>query len=266
MLNWIQPNDIITEEQTSKKLKRKYRGCNKLEENSLAIPFDINEVTESVLKRIWRKVKPIFKNVFVRTLDIIGAIVGILFILPIGIVTYIENIKNNDHGPLFYTQERIGKDGKIFKMYKFRSMCMNAEEKLKQLLEENEDLREEYSKYKKLHNDPRVTTWGKFLRKTSLDEFPQFINVLKGEMTLVGPRPYLPREKEDMGSYYKYIVQHKPGVTGLWQISGRSDVEFQDRLDMDMEYHYRDGVKTKIKILLITVLVTLRRGEDRGAV
>ena len=237
-----------------------------MEENSLAIPFDINEVTESVLKRIWRKVKPVFKNVFVRTLDIIGSLVGILFILPIGIVTYIENLKNNDHGPLFYTQERIGKDGKIFKMYKFRSMCMNAEEKLKTLLEENEDLREEYSKYKKLHNDPRVTPWGKFLRKTSLDEFPQFINVLKGEMTLVGPRPYLPREKEDMGTYYKYIVQHKPGVTGLWQISGRSDVEFQDRLDMDMEYHYRDGVKTKIKILLITVFVTLRKGEDRGAV
>ena len=156
-----------------------------MEENSLAIPFDINEVTESVLKRIWRKVKPVFKNVFVRTLDIIGSLVGILFILPIGIVTYIENLKNNDHGPLFYTQERIGKDGKIFKMYKFRSMCMNAEEKLKTLLEENEDLREEYSKYKKLHNDPRVTTWGKFLRKKSLDEFPQFINVLKGEMTLV---------------------------------------------------------------------------------
>ena len=142
-------------------------------------------------------------------------------------------------------------------------MAKNADEILAAMLQ-NEENREEYSTYRKFRHDPRLTKFGEILREKSLDEFPQFINVLKGEMTLVGPRPYLPREKEDMGSYYKYIVQHKPGVTGLWQISGRSDVEFQDRLDMDMEYHYRDGVKTKIKILLITVLVTLRR--KKGAV
>lgn len=237
-----------------------------MEENSLAIPFDINEISESIFKKIWRKVKPAVKKVFIRALDICGALVGILFILPIAVVTYIENLKNDDHGPIFYTQDRIGKDGKIFRMYKFRSMCMNADEKLKKILAEDEALREEYEKYKKLHNDPRVTPWGKFLRKTSLDEFPQFINVLKGEMTLVGPRPYLVREKEDMGTYYKYIIQHKPGVTGLWQISGRSDVDFSERLDMDMRYHYKNSVKNDIRILIITLLVTLRKGEDRGAV
>ena len=156
-----------------------------MEENSLAIPFDINGVSENIFKKIWRKVKPVLKKVFIRTLDICGALVGILFILPIAIITWIENFKNGDHGPIFYKQDRIGKDGKIFEMYKFRSMCMNAEEKLKKILEEDEVLREEYSKYKKLHNDPRVTPWGHFLRRTSLDEFPQFINVLKGEMSLV---------------------------------------------------------------------------------
>ena len=156
-----------------------------MEENSLAIPFDIKGVSENIFKKIWRKVKPVFKKVFIRILDICGALVGILFILPIAIITWIENLKNGDYGPIFYKQDRIGKNGKIFEMYKFRSMCMNAEEKLKKLLEEDEALREEYSKYKKLHNDPRVTSWGHFLRRTSLDEFPQFINVLKGEMSLV---------------------------------------------------------------------------------
>src|SRR5699024_2650763 len=101
----------------------------------------------------------------------------------------------------FYTQERIGKDGKHFKMYKYRSMVVGADEKLREYLAENEEAREEYAKYKKLKHDPRITKMGAFLRKTSLDEFPQFINILKGEMSLVGPRPYLPREKEEINGF-----------------------------------------------------------------
>ena len=108
-------------------------------------------------------------------------------------------------------------------MYKFRSMVIGADEKLKKYLEENEEARLEYKKYKKMKDDPRVTKIGKFIRKTSLDEFPQFINVLKGDMSLVGPRPYLEREKEDMTYFYKYIVSCKPGVTGLWQVPLFSD-------------------------------------------
>ncbi len=110
-----------------------------------------------------------------------------------------------------------------------------------------------------MKEDPRVTKIGKFIRKTSLDEFPQFINVLKGDMSLVGPRPYLEREKEDMTYFYKYIVSCKPGVTGLWQVSGRSDVTFEDRMRMDMEYFRRNGLRVDVKILRKTVEKLLRK-------
>ena len=162
-----------------------------------------------------------------------------------------DNFK--DKGPIFYSQNRIGKDGKNFKMYKFRSMVMGADEKLEKYLQENEDARREYKINKKLKDDPRVTKIGKFIRKTSIDEFPQFINVLKGEMSLVGPRPYLPREIEDMGYAYPYITAVKPGVTGLWQVKGRNDVTFKDRLDLDMEYFENKNLLFEIKILFWTV-------------
>lgn len=164
-----------------------------------------------------------------------------------------------DNGPIFYSQYRMGKNGKLFKMYKYRSMVIGADEKLKKYLEENEEARKEYKKYKKLKHDPRVTKVGEFIRKTSLDEFPQFINVLKGDMSLVGPRPYLEREKEDMNGYYKYITTFKPGLTGLWQISGRSDVDFATRIDLDMQYYYNHSLKGDIKILFKTAMKLVKR-------
>ena len=180
-------------------------------------------------------------------------------LIPLTIILYIANLISGDRGPLFYTQERIGKDGKKFKMYKFRSMVVGADEKLKKYLEENEEARKEYKLYKKMKNDPRVTKVGNFIRKTSLDEFPQFINVLKGEMSLVGPRPYLEREKEDMTYFYKYIVSCKPGVTGYWQINGRSKVTFNDRLHMDMEYFRKNSFRTDMKILEKTMEKLLKK-------
>ena len=138
-------------------------------------------------------------------------------------------------------------------MYKFRSMVMGADEKLEKYLEENEEARKEYKINKKLKNDPRITKIGMFIRKTSIDEFPQFVNVLKGDMSLVGPRPYLPREIDDMGSAYQYITAVKPGVTGLWQVRGRNDVTFKDRLDLDMEYFEKKSLLFEIKILFWTV-------------
>ena len=159
-----------------------------------------------------------------RTIDIIAGVVGTILLIPITILVWLVRIiKKENNGPLFFEQLRIGKNGKQFRMYKYRSMCMNADETLKKYLEENEDARKEYKKYKKLKNDPRITKVGCFLRKTSLDEFPQFINVLKGDMSLVGPRPYLLREKEDMGYYYYYVTKCKPGLTGLWQVPLFSD-------------------------------------------
>ena len=199
------------------------------------------------------KIKRKFERIVKRFIDILGGIFGSLALIPLTLIIFLANFVSGDRGPIFYSQERIGKNGKKFKMYKYRSMVIGADEKLKRYLEENEEARKEYTKYKKMKDDPRVTKIGKFIRKTSLDEFPQFINVLKGEMSLVGPRPYLEREKEDMTYFYKYIVSCKPGVTGLWQVSGRSDVSFDDRVRMDMEYFRRNCLRTDAKILRRTV-------------
>lgn len=188
-----------------------------------------------------------------RILDIMGGLCGILILIPLTIGIWIANKLLKDDGPIFYTHERIGQDGKIFKMYKYRSMVVGADEKLKEYLEENEEARKEYKEYKKLKNDPRITKIGKFIRKTSIDEFPQFINVLKGDMSLVGPRPYLPREKEEINGFFKYITSCKPGITGLWQTRGRSNTTFTERLTMDMEYYYNHTLKMDIKLLYKTV-------------
>ena len=205
------------------------------------------------------KIKVKMEKTIKRGVDIVGGICGIIALIPLTIIIFCANIISGDKGPLFFSQERIGKDGKKFKMYKFRSMIMGADEKLQKYLNENEEARKEFKKYKKIKNDPRITKIGKFIRKTSLDEFPQFINVLKGDMSLVGPRPYLEREKEDMTYFYKYIVACKPGVTGLWQISGRSNVTFDDRVKMDMEYFRKNSLKTDFKILGKTVGKLVKR-------
>ena len=212
--------------------------------------------TESVYKS---KTQIKIEMVIKRGIDIIGGIFGVIALIPLTIVIYIANFISGDRGPLFYVQTRIGKDGKLFKMYKFRSMVVGADEKLKQYLLEDEEARKEYKKYKKLQHDPRVTKIGNFIRKTSLDEFPQFINVLKGEMSLVGPRPYLLREKEEMNGYYRYITQCKPGITGFWQINGRSNVTFDDRIDMDMMYFYTHSLKQDTKILLKTAKSLIKK-------
>lgn len=195
-----------------------------------------------------------------RFIDICAGVAGMCVLIPLTIILYIVKIVDKDKGPLFFSQDRIGKDGKLFKMYKFRTMVVGADDVLKKMLNEDEKAREEYAKNKKLKNDPRITKIGKFLRSTSLDEFPQFINVLKGDMSLVGPRPYLPREEDDMGYYYYYITKCKPGITGLWQVSGRSEVSFDGRLDLDLEYYREDaGIFSDLGIAAKTVVKTLKK-------
>ena len=174
-----------------------------------------------------------------RIMDVLGSLVGILTLIPLSIYVYYKNRKEGDNDPIFFTQQRIGKDGKPFKIYKFRTMVPNAEQVLEDLMEKDPTIKKEYLTNKKLENDPRITKAGKMLREKSLDEFPQFINVLRGEMSIVGPRPYLLREKEDMGYAYKSIINCKPGVTGMWQTHGRSDVSFEERLELD-DYYYRN--------------------------
>lgn len=222
------------------------------------IELDVQQ-TETHKNKIIDKLSQAVK----RTIDIVGSIFGIIALIPLTIGIYIANWVCKDKGPIFYSQNRIGKNGKVFKMYKYRSMVVGADEKLANYLEENEEARKEYKRHKKLKNDPRITKIGKFIRRTSIDEFPQFINVLKGEMSLVGPRPYLPREKEEMGEYYEYIIQCKPGVTGYWQVNGRSGVTFEDRLKMDYDYYNEKSLKQDLALLQKTVAKVVK---NEGAV
>lgn len=187
-----------------------------------------------------------------RLVDIIAGIVGVILLVPMTIVIKIISIFSGDFKSIFFTQERIGKNGKSIKIFKYRSMVPNAEQLLDELMEKDPKIKEEYLTNKKLENDPRITKVGKFIRKCSIDEFPQLINVLIGNMTLVGPRPYLPREKEDMGKFYDYVITCKPGITGLWQVSGRSDVSFKNRLKLDKKYAEERNSKMDIKIFVQT--------------
>ncbi len=230
-------------------------------EKSYNATYYNQDVTGNATQALTRKITSLdrskiilkFESMTKKLIDIMAGIIGTILLIPLTIGVFIGNLINGDKGPIFYKQKRIGKDGKEFTMYKFRSMVVGADEILFNYLEKNEEAKKEYKKYKKLKNDPRITKVGKFLRKTSLDEFPQFINVLKGEMSLVGPRPYLPREKEEINGFFKYITSLKPGITGYWQINGRNDVTFVDRLQMDMDYYYRHTLKIDIKIVLKTV-------------
>ena len=198
-----------------------------------------------------------------RCVDISCAIIGVILLIPITFIVIMLNSIYKERGNIFFVQDRIGKSGKLFKMYKFRTMKLNADEELERILATDEKAREEYRISKKLKHDPRVTKAGEFIRKTSLDEFPQFINVLKGDMSIVGPRPYLPREKKDMGYYYYYISKCKPGITGLWQTSGRSDVSFDERLDLDFKYYQEETVFSDVGLVAKTVVKTIKREGAR---
>lgn len=178
-----------------------------------------------------------------RIIDIVSSIILLIVFFPVIIIVAIA-IKLDSPGPVFAdTPERVGKNGKLFKMYKFRSMVANAHE----LLRENPEFAKLFDRYKrgsyKLRNDPRITKVGKFIRIHSLDEIPQFINVLKGEMSLVGPRAYYPDELKEQQKKYphtrdsvKIVLSIKPGITGFWQVSGRSEVNFDKRIEMDAHY------------------------------
>lgn len=230
--------------------------------------MDINVANDNITQEISNLSPKVYSKVLSerkiyvfmkRVVDIIGAVFGIILLAPITLGIFIAKIVCKDKGSIIYTQNRIGKNGKIFKMYKFRSMVEGADEILEEYLAQNDEAREEYKINKKLKDDPRITLIGKFIRKTSIDEFPQFINVLKGEMSLVGPRPYLEKEKDDIGGYYPYITAVKPGITGLWQVSGRNDVPFEERLKLDEEYYEKKSVTMDLKILVKTATKVFSR-------
>lgn len=196
-----------------------------------------------------------------RALDLGATIAGGLLISPLLLVIFLL-VWLSTRGPVFYTAQRMGRDGKLFSCVKFSTMLPDAETILQQLLRDDPEMREEYEKYHKLRDDPRVTRIGRFLRKTSLDELPQLWNVLRGDMSLVGPRPYLPRESADIGTLQGDILRVYPGITGPWQVNGRNNACFEERVQIDAYYVRNWSVWLDLLLLVRTVKCVL---VDRGA-
>lgn len=196
-----------------------------------------------------------------RALDLVATVCGGLLVLPL-IALLALLVWAESGGPVFYKAQRMGRDGNLFSCVKFRTMVRDAEAVLQKMLDENAAAREEYARYHKLREDPRVTRVGRFLRRTSLDELPQLWNVLRGEMSLVGPRPYLPRESKDIGATQSEILRVYPGITGPWQVSGRNHTSFEERVAIDARYVRNWSVWLDVVILARTVRTLLM---DRGA-
>ncbi|MGE9868238.1 sugar transferase [Limosilactobacillus reuteri] len=192
-----------------------------------------------------------------RCFDIIAASFGLLILSPL-LITIALMIKREDHGPVFYKQIRVSKDGRKFKMYKFRSMFVNADQMLDELKEKNDVEGPMF----KMKDDPRITKIGHFIRKHSLDELPQFINVIKGDMSLVGPRPPLPSEVEEYSAYDKQRLYVIPGCTGLWQVTKRNEVGFNGMVQLDIEYIKKAGLGLDLWILLKTVEIVIKPNES----
>jgi len=185
-----------------------------------------------------------------RLMDLIGAVVLLLVFLPV--FSIVPIIIRRDGGPALYTQKRLGKNGEYFNIYKFRSMAADSEDRLQKILSQCPDAAQEWVCTHKLKNDPRTTNVGRFLRKTSLDELPQVINILKGEMSLVGPRPIVDDERKKYGKWFVYYTASKPGLTGLWQVTGRNDISYIRRVALDRRYVTQRSTLLDIKVALKT--------------
>ena len=266
MMQLLNVQDIVQQNYKEKKLAKKKKTYDEQK-----ILTELNSMDEADLKKFRREnaehdakiAKRTFRNfisgTIKRFIDILAGVVGTILLIPITIIVWCVKTKNRDNGPLFYEQLRIGRYGKVFRLYKFRTMVIGAEDLLNDYLKTHPEEAKEYEINKKLQNDPRITKTGEFLRRTSLDEWPQFINILFGQMSLVGPRPYLPSEKQDMGEYYKYIVQMRPGLTGPWQVAGRNEISFKNRLKLDEEYCSRRGNRRDFVILIKTFKKVFRK-------
>ena len=218
--------------------------------DEVAIAIDYSEVLakESILYSVTK-----------RLIDIVGSLCGIILLSPLFLIVAILIKLEDPKGKVFFAQERNGKYPKTFKMYKFRSMVHNAEELLKDLMDRNEQTGPVF----KINDDPRITKVGKFIRKTSIDELPQLFNVLKGDMSLVGPRPPIPHEVEQYNSYQMQRLAVKPGLTCIWQVSGRNNIGFDEWVEMDIEYIKTRNLWLDIKLIFKTVGVLF--GDDNAS-
>jgi exopolysaccharide production protein ExoY len=204
----------------------------------------------------WR-VRPkerVYRRTVKRWMDIAFVLMALPFVLPV-VLVLVAILRVGGHSP-FFTQDRVGKDGRTFRLWKLRTMVPNAEERLREYLQTDEAARVEWNSYQKLSSDPRITAFGQFLRKSSLDELPQLWNVLIGDMSLVGPRPMLLEQRELYPGSAYYAL--RPGLTGTWQISDRNQSTFAQRAEYDADYDRRLSFATDLRILVATVGVVLR--------
>ena len=195
-------------------------------------------------------------KIFKRFCDFVFSLLLIIFLIPLFVIIGII-IKIDSKGDIFYIQKRIGKNNKTFYCYKFRTMKPESKYLLKTILIKNPNFKNEFIKTRKLINDPRITNFGKFLRFSSLDELPQIINVLKGEMSFIGPRPIVKSEIKKYGNDFKKAFSIKPGISGLWQVSGRNKLSYSKRVELDIFYAANINLLLDFKIFLKTIIVIL---------
>jgi lipopolysaccharide/colanic/teichoic acid biosynthesis glycosyltransferase len=195
-----------------------------------------------------------------RVFDVVLSLAAIVFLAPLFVLVAVV-VRLQDGGPAIFAHRRVGLGGRLFRCHKFRSMCVDSDARLAAHLAADPVARLEWARDHKLRKDPRITALGSFLRRSSLDELPQFLDVLRGEMSLVGPRPIVEEEAARYGRYFAHYCANKPGITGLWQVSGRNNVSYRRRVAMDVIYARRRSVQLYLRILVATLpAVILRRG------
>ena len=229
-------------------MDNRFKFEEEFDEEAIAIDFSDVLGKESILYSVTK-----------RLIDIVGSLCGIILLSPLFLIVAILIKLEDPKGKVFFAQERNGRYPKTFKMYKFRSMVHNAEDLLKDLMDRNEQTGPVF----KINDDPRITKVGKFIRKTSIDELPQLFNVLKGDMSLVGPRPPIPHEVDQYNSYQMQRLAVKPGLTCIWQVSGRNNIGFDEWVEMDIEYIKTINLWLDIKLIFKTVGVLF--GDDNAS-
>jgi exopolysaccharide production protein ExoY len=192
-----------------------------------------------------------------RAMDVLGASLFLVLFLPLFVVVAV-GVRQSSPGPILYTQKRAGRGGGVFTFYKFRSMRTDSEDALSAFLDSDPDAKKRWEQYQKVDNDPRITGFGRLIRRTSLDELPQFWNVLIGDMSLVGPRPCMLQQKELYGDHWQAYCAVRPGITGLWQVSGRNRLTYRQRVALDVSYVRSSSIWGDVKILVRTVSVVVR--------
>ena len=218
---------------------------------NIVLPRKMQNQKKELLKKIYIKIK--------RIIDIVLSSIGLIVLLPLFLIISLI-IKIDSKGSIFFVHKRMGKNGKTIGIYKFRTMVENAEDLIKEFTEEQQ---KEFKETFKLQHDPRVTRIGKFLRKTSLDELPQILNILKGDLSIIGPRPVIEEELEKYGKNREKFISVKPGLTGYWAANGRSDTTYAERVQMELYYIDNMSLKMDMKIFFKTIIAVIKKEGAR---